>query len=87
MLDILSVASLRFQSQSCPVSLAVGGGQQRCGTLVSMTVNILVIKKGTDLDRIECAYLVLFQVWAMLRMRNIKQIESSAVFALNRGHR
>lgn len=38
-------------------------------------------------EGIECAYLVLFQVWAMLRMRNIKQIESSAVFALNRGHR
>lgn len=53
-----------------------------------MTVNILVIKKGTDIqDRIECAYLVLFQVWAMLRMRNIKQIERSAVFVLKRGHR
>lgn len=38
------------------------------------------------MEGIECAYFLLFHMWAMLRVRDIKQVERSAVFALNGGH-
>lgn len=80
--------------QRCEVGVALRVSRQvQVGSTVGLEKTLRVNrvksseKKKVSCGSISCTYLVRLHMWAMLRLRNFKQVERSAMFALGKSHR